>query len=50
VLHNICLDNKDEININNNDENNEDTINATGVNGIGEKYSKRDEIFAKMFN
>jgi len=50
VLHNICLDNKDEIDINNNDENNEDTINATGVSGIGEKYSKRDEIFAKMFN
>jgi len=48
VLHNICLDNKDEIDINNNDENNEDTINVTGVSDI-EKYSKRDEIFAKMF-
>jgi len=37
VLHNICLDNKDEIDINNNDENNEDTINATGVSGTDEK-------------
>jgi len=46
VLHNICLDDKDEININNNDENNEDMINVAGVSGISEKYSKRDEIFA----
>jgi len=50
VLHNICLNNEDEIDINNDDENNEDTINVTGVSGIGEKYSKRDKIFAKMFN
>lgn len=54
VLHNICLDNHDEFDINDNDDednndDNENMVDVVGVSGINEKYSKRDEIFAKMF-
>lgn len=52
VLHNICLDNQDDDEFNdddNNDEDNENMIDVAGVNGISEKYSRRDEIFAEMF-
>lgn len=51
VLHNICLDNQDdEFDVNdNNDKDNENMTDVAGVSGMNEKYSRRDEIFAKMF-
>lgn len=50
VLHNICLDNQDELDVDdNNDEDNTNMIDAAEVSGINENYSRRDEIFANMF-
>ncbi|KAI4465113.1 period circadian protein [Holotrichia oblita] len=49
VLHNICLDNKDDVEFDIDDNNAEDNenINTVGVSGINEKYSKRDDFLGK---
>jgi len=49
VLHNICLDNQDEFDIDAESNDNDDMIDAVEVSGIGENCSRRDEIFSKMF-
>lgn len=49
VLHNICLSNDDEFDVDDNNEHNDNVIDIVGVSGISENYSRRDQIFEKMF-
>lgn len=51
VLHNICLDNEDddEIDVDDNNECNDNAIDIVGVSGINENCSRREEIFVQMF-
>jgi hypothetical protein len=49
VLHNICIDNQDECDVDETGDESDNEIDAAAVSGITENVSKRDEIFAQMF-